>query len=140
MEAEQIVMSQEMTGVILAAGKGSRIDPFNAHFPKPLLPIANQPIIQHHIDIFRSLNIHKIKIVVGHLMDKIITHFGKGKDFGVEIEYVEQQSTLGIAHAVGQLGNVINGSFLLVLGDIYYAPKNLDLMVKQFEAQGGGAV
>ncbi|MFT7619270.1 MAG: glucose-1-phosphate thymidylyltransferase, partial [Planctomycetota bacterium] len=42
--------------------------------------------------------------------------------------------------AVGQLGNVINGSFLLVLGDIYYAPKNLDLMVKQFEAQGGGAV
>ncbi len=133
-------MSQEITGVILAAGKGSRIDPFNAHFPKPLLPIANRPIIEHHIDIFRSLGITEIKIVVGHLMEKIITHFGKGEKFGVDIEYVEQQATLGIAHAVGQLSNVVTGSFLLVLGDIYYAPKQLGLMVKQFETQGGGAV
>ncbi len=133
-------MSQKMTGVILAAGKGSRIDPFNAHFPKPLLPIANKPIIEHHIDIFRSLGIQNIKIVVGHLMEKIITHFGNGSAFGVNIEYVEQQATLGIAHAVGQLSQVVRGTFLLVLGDIYYAPKQLGLMVHQFESQGGGAV
>lgn len=133
-------MSRSMTGVILAAGKGSRIDPFNAHFPKPLLPIANKPIIEHHIDIFRSLGIQDVIIVVGHLMDKIITHFGKGDGYGVKIRYVQQQATLGIAHAVGQLNNVLNGPFLLVLGDIYYAPKQLGLMVQQFDKQGGGAV
>ena len=129
-----------MTGVILAAGKGSHIDPFNAHFPKPLLPIANKPIIEHHIDIFRSLGITDVKIVVGHLMEKIITHFGRGNSFGVNIEYVEQNATLGIAHAVGQLNNVLDGPFLLVLGDIYYAPQQLGMMVRQFESQGGGAV
>lgn len=133
-------MTDSLTGVILSAGKGSRIDPFNTHHPKPLLPIANVPIMGHHIEIFKSLGIRRVKIVVGHLMDKIINHFGRGADHGVEIEYVEQRNTLGIAHAVAQLADVVDGSFMLVLGDIFYAPRDLDTMVAKFDAQGGGAV
>ena len=127
-------------GVILSAGKGSRIDPFNTHYPKPLLPIANQPIMGHHIEVFKSLGITQVKIVVGHLMDKIINHFGRGESYGVEIEYVEQGATLGIAHAVGQLANHVDDDFILVLGDIFYAPRDLPKMIEQFEQQGGGAV
>jgi dTDP-glucose pyrophosphorylase len=129
-----------LIGVILSAGKGSRIDPFNQHYPKPLLPIANLPIMGHHIEIFKSLGIRRVKIVVGHLMDKIINHFGRGASFGVEIEYVEQEATLGIAHAVGRIESKVDGPFMLVLGDIYYAPRNLDQMVSTFHAQEGGAV
>lgn len=133
-------MAQELTGVILSAGKGSRIDPFNTHYPKPLLPIANLPIMGHHIEIFKTLGIRRVKIVVGHLMDKIINYFGRGDAFGVEIEYVEQEATLGIAHAVGRLESHVDGPFLLVLGDIFYAPRNLEQMVTLFEQQKGGAV
>lgn len=133
-------MASDLTGVILSAGKGSRIDPFNTHYPKPLLPIANRPIMGHHIEIFKSLGIRRVKIVVGHLMDKIINWFGRGDQFGVEIEYVEQESTLGIAHAVGRLESHLDGPFLLVLGDIFYAPRNLQTMVDQFHRQAGGGV
>ena len=133
-------MTSELTGVILAAGKGNRIDPFNAQFPKPLLPIANKPIIAHHIEIFCALEIRQVKIVVGHLADKIITEFGRGQDYGIEIEYVEQTNTLGIAHAVGALSDVVHGDFMLVLGDVYYSPHRLKDMLAQFDSQGGGAV
>ena len=131
--------SRPLTGVILSAGKGSRIDPFNTHYPKPLLPIANRPIMGHHIEIFKSLGITEVKIVVGHLMDRIINHFGRGSEHGVDIEYVEQQQTLGIAHAVGQLADRVEGDFVLVLGDIFYSPRRLETMVETYRAQGGGA-
>ena len=127
-------------GVILSAGKGSRIDPFNTQYPKPLLPIADRPIMGHHIDVFRSLGITDVKIVVGHLMNSIVNYFGRGQDFGVNIEYVEQESTLGIAHAVGKVADLVDGPFLLVLGDIFYAPIKIESMIEQFNEQGGGAV
>ena len=137
---EPVMTTKKPYGVILSAGKGSRIDPFNTSYPKPLLPIANKPIMGHHIDVFRSLGITDVKIVVGHLMNSIVNHFGRGADFGVDIEYVEQKATLGIAHAVGQVADRVDGPFLLVLGDIFYAPVKIESMLKQFEAQGGGAV
>lgn len=127
-------------GVILSAGKGSRIDPFNTQYPKPLLPIANRPIMSHHMDVFRELGITEVKIVVGHLMNRIVNYFGRGQDFGVNIEYVEQEATLGIAHAVGQVAGHVDGPFLLVLGDIFYAPIQIETMIEQFNTQGGGAV
>jgi glucose-1-phosphate thymidylyltransferase len=126
----------ELTGVILSAGKGSRIDPFNTHYPKPLLPIANIPILGHHLEILRDQGIRRVRMVVGHLMDKIINHFGRGEDWGVEIEYVEQRNTLGIAHALAQIAPMVDGPFVMVLGDIYYAPTDLGDMRRRFEAQG----
>ena len=80
-------------------------------------------------------------IVVGHLGDRIISHFGDGSNHGVEIAYVEQEHKLGIAHAVGRLADQVDGPFLLVLGDIFYAPKNLETLVDRFVTQGNsGAV
>ncbi|MCB9832282.1 MAG: NTP transferase domain-containing protein [Planctomycetes bacterium] len=133
-------MTAELVGVILAAGKGSRLDPFNAHYPKPLLPIGNKPIIEHHLELFRALGIRRAKIVIGHLGDRIVSHFGNGDRFGIEIDYVEQEQTLGIAHAVGRLANEVFGPFLLVLGDIYYAPRHFQTLIENYELQGGGAV
>ncbi len=123
----------EYCGVILSAGKGSRIDPFHTHYPKPLLPIGNVPIIGHQIEILKSLGIRKIYIVVGHLMDKILNAFGRGEDFGVEIEYVEQEHILGIAHAVGRLATHIDDPFFLFLGDIFYVPDRIAQMQERFE-------
>lgn len=124
--------SEELTGVILSAGKGSRIDPFNAHYPKPLLPIGNLPIIAHHLAFFRAVGIRKVVIVVGYMMDRIISHLGRGEAFGVEITYVEQEKILGIAHAVGQAEKHVSGPFLLCLGDIYYRSNRIDSMLRRF--------
>ncbi len=125
----------ELTGVILSAGKGSRIDPFNAQYPKPLLPIGNVPILGHHIAMMRSLGIRRVVMVVGHLMERIIAHFGRGEAFGVEITYVEQEQILGIAHAVGQAERHVQGDFLLCLGDIHYRSTRIGEMVELFRQQ-----
>jgi dTDP-glucose pyrophosphorylase len=120
-------------GVILAAGKGSRIDPFNAHYPKPMLPIVNKPIIEHQLGYMLSLGIRDVIVVVGHLKEIIQEHFGDGTRFGLRIRYVEQRQMLGIAHAVMQLEPHVDRPFLLFLGDIFYVPKDLARMLRLFE-------
>lgn len=130
----------ELVGVILSAGKGSRIDPFNAHFPKPLLPIGNRPIMGHHLETYRGLGITKCCVVVGHLMDRIINHFGRDANAGLDIRYVEQNDILGIAHAVGQVEPYVDGPFLLCLGDIFYLAKDIDRLVTRYEQGDVAAV
>jgi NDP-sugar pyrophosphorylase family protein len=128
------------TGVILSAGKGSRIDPFNTHFPKPMLPIVNRPILEHQIGYMRELGIDDVIVVVGHLQEVIRQHLGDGSRLGVRVRYVEQVQTLGIAHAVMQLERHIDAPFLLFLGDIFHVPKDLGAMLRIHEDGGAGAV
>lgn len=130
----------DLIGVILSAGKGSRIDPFNARYPKPLLPIVNRPILEHQVEQMKSVGIREIVIVVGHLQELIREHFGDGSRFGVQIRYVEQKNALGIAHAAMQLERHISAPFLLFLGDIFYVAKDLQAMVRTFRAGGVSGV
>ena len=68
----------------------------------------------------RDCGITDIHIVVGHLGYQVARAFGDGTQFGVRIHFVEQESTLGLAHAVGALEARIQEPFLLMLGDIYF--------------------
>lgn len=133
-------MTTPPLGVILSAGKGSRIDPFNVHFPKPMLPVCNRPILEHQIEQMKSIGIRDVIIVVGHLKEAILEHFGDGAHLGVSIRYVEQKATLGIAHAVMQLERHVDRPFLLYLGDILYVPKDLGSMVEIAEREQAVAV
>ncbi len=129
-----------LVGVILSAGKGSRIDPFNTQYPKPLLPVGNVPILGHHLERFRSLGISQAKIVVGHLMDHIINYYGRGDDSGLAIQYVEQDHTLGIAHAVGKVEPYVDGPILLCLGDIFYLTSGLERLIERYQRGDVAAV
>ena len=127
-------------GAILAAGRGSRMQPFSERFPKPLLPVCNRPLIVHQIEIMRSLGIRDVFVLVGHKGYEIAGALGDGSQFGVHIKYVEQVQMLGIGHAVGLLERYITDPFLLMLGDIYFVPKRLEAMCEIFEQQEGGGV
>ncbi len=133
-------MSQELIGVILAAGKGSRIQPLNLYLPKPLLPVCNKPIIQYQLEDMRTIGVQEVIIVVGHLKEEIISYFGDGSSLGLHIRYVEQRETLGIAHAVAKLENEVGSPFILFLGDIFLVPKNLQAMERMFWERRAGAV
>ena len=133
-------MTQKLVGVILAAGKGSRIQPLNLYLPKPLLPVCNKPIIQYQLEDMRKIGVRDVIIVVGHLKEEIISYFGDGSSLGLRIRYVEQQETLGIAHAVAQLEHVVDSPFILFLGDIFLVPKDLQSMERMFWERRAGAV
>jgi dTDP-glucose pyrophosphorylase len=109
-----------MVGVILAAGKGARMYPFSERNPKPILPILNRPLLAHQIEVMRDCGITEIHIVVGHLGYQVAGTFGDGSHYGVRIHFIEQESTLGLAHAVGALESRVQVPFLLMLGDIYF--------------------
>jgi dTDP-glucose pyrophosphorylase len=127
-------------GAILAGGKGTRMAPFSERLPKPLLPVANKPLMQHQIELMRELGVRDILLLIGHKGFEIARHFGDGSALGVRIRYVEQTQTLGIAHAVGRLEALADRPLLLFLGDIFFVPGDLREMFNRFEAQGGGAV
>lgn len=120
-------------GVILAAGKGTRIYPFSDSYPKPVLPIANKPIIQYQIELMAKMGIKEIIIIIGHLGYEIVRKIGQGDEYGVKIKYVEQKSTLGIAHAVGSLESHINCPFIMFLGDIYFLTNSLEKLFQKME-------
>lgn len=133
-------MSENCVGVILAAGKGSRMAPFGDTWPKPILPVGNRPLIAHHLESMKSVGIREIVVLVGHKGFEISKVIGDGAAWGVRVRYVEQTSSLGIAHAVGCLERHIQQPFLLFLGDIYFRHVGLQPMFDRLRAQGGGAV
>jgi dTDP-glucose pyrophosphorylase len=135
-----MAQGNEFVGVILAGGRGSRMFPFSEHYPKPLLPVCNKPLVVHQIEMMRGLGISEIFVLLGHRGFQLSTVLGDGSRFGVRIRYVEQTETLGIAHAVGRMEGHVNRPFLLFLGDIYFVPRDLNQMLSMFRAQGDGAI
>ncbi|MCA8943896.1 MAG: NTP transferase domain-containing protein [Planctomycetes bacterium] len=121
--------SSAFMGVILAAGKGTRMQPFSEHFPKPILPLGGRPLIAHQLEIMRGLGVTEVVIVIGHLGHEVVRTLGDGDAWGMRITYVEQEQTLGIAHAVSKLEPYVSKPFFLFLGDIYFETSDLGTMV-----------
>lgn len=130
----------KIIAAILAAGKGTRMHPFSAHYPKPALPICNKPLLQYQIEMFRDLGIEEILIVIGHLGHEIVQTFGDGHVLGVKLRYIEQTQILGIASALGQLEPYVSSPLFLVLGDIFFKTKHLSSMKDMMTDEGASAV
>jgi len=130
----------EIVGVILAAGKGTRMEPFSMHYPKPILPVCNKPLLYYQIELMKALGIERIIIVIGHLGHEITRSFGNGDCLGPKIEYIEQRETLGIAHALGKLEPHISSPMLLSLGDIFLVTENIESMKEKMTDDDAGAV
>lgn len=127
-------MLSKYQGVILAAGKGSRMYPFSEDLPKPLLPICNKALIEYQLQLMYSAGIRDVIILIGHLGAKIVNYLGNGSNYRLKIQYVEQKNMLGIAHALGTLEQFISKPFLLFLGDIFFETTNLLKMFQEFES------
>ncbi len=127
-------------GVILAAGHGSRMGPFGDAVPKPIAPICNKPLLAYQLEYMRRLNIQDVVVVIGHLGHRIIHVLGDGAQFGVNIQYIEQEKRLGLAHAVGQLEPHMDRPFLLMLGDIFSEMAHPDGIIAEYELNDSAAV
>src|SRR6185295_2764264 len=89
-----------MKAMVMAAGLGTRLRPLTREIPKPLVPVANRPIMEH---ILRLLAGHELSEVVANLHwfgDTIRERFGDGSELGVELTYSEEEKLLGTAGGV----------------------------------------
>ncbi len=112
-----------MKALILAAGRGTRLEPVTSDLPKCMLPLAGRPVLAHMVDAIGEAGIKEISMVIGYKGEAIRDYFGEGKSRGVRIEYVEQEKRLGTAHAIGVRRFdrdflAINGDIMISTGDI----------------------
>jgi len=107
-----------MKAVVMAGGFGTRIQPLTNSVPKPMLPVANIPMMQHIIEKLRDANIKDIVILLYFKPEVIKDYFGNGSGFGVNIEYVLPDDDYGTAGAVKKAEPFLDETFMIVSGDL----------------------
>ena len=76
-----------MKAMILAAGKGTRVQPLTYELPKPMIPILGKPVMAYLIEHLARYGVREIMINTSYLHEKIEGYFGDGHSYGVEIGY-----------------------------------------------------
>ena len=127
-----------MRGVILAAGKGTRLGALGAKVPKALLPVGKKPCLEHIILGMREAGVDRLAVVIGHLGELIQARYQDGSSLGVQITYLQQDlARYGTGAALLQAEQFVQGEpFFVSYGDIAIAPENYRAMAQLFNEHG----
>jgi NDP-sugar pyrophosphorylase family protein len=106
-----------MKAVILAGGKGSRLEPYTKILPKPLMPIGDMPILEVILLQMKAAGIDKAILTVGHLSELLRAFFRDGSQYGIDICYSYEQSPLGTAGPIAMVDG-LDETFLVSNGDV----------------------
>jgi bifunctional UDP-N-acetylglucosamine pyrophosphorylase/glucosamine-1-phosphate N-acetyltransferase len=117
-----------MKALILAAGKGTRLEPLTETQAKGMLPLCGRPILDHLVQALVEEGVRDITILVGYLGEHIRKHFGDGERFGADISYLTQEERLGTAHAIGQAD--FDEDFLVLNGDTILPGESIRAVVE----------
>jgi mannose-1-phosphate guanylyltransferase/phosphomannomutase len=104
--------------VILAGGEGTRLRPLTSNTPKPMLPLANKPMLEHIVALLALHGFDEIVVTVAFLANQIRDYFGDGSDFGVSMRYATEDSPLGTAGSVRNASAELDDTFLVISGDV----------------------
>jgi len=107
-----------MKAVIMAGGEGTRLRPLTSNQPKPMMPLANRPMMEHIVRLLRDHGFEDIVVTVAFLANAIRTYFGDGSEFGVRMVYATEESPLGTAGSVRNAMDELDDRFLVISGDV----------------------
>jgi len=112
-------------GVLLAAGRGTRMRDLTEALPKPMLEVRGKPVLQHIVEGLRDNGLTNLLVVVGWRAEVVKEFFGDGSKLGVTIQYETQTVQDGTGRVVALAENFAGADpFLLSYGDILIAPQN----------------
>lgn len=106
-----------LQAVVMAGGAGTRLRPLTEGTPKPMLPIGGRPLLERTVEQLRLAGIRRVNVTTHYHPEKIREHFGDGRAFGVEMDYVTEDRPLGTAGALGLLEETAE-PLLVINGDI----------------------
>ena len=109
-----------MKVVIMAGGKGTRIQSVASDIPKPMIKIDGVPVLEHEIRNLKKQGFTDIIITISHLGNIIMDYFGDGSRFGVHIEYYNENQPLGNAGALFKIKKKLTDDFLLLNADAIF--------------------
>lgn len=103
--------------IILAGGAGTRLKDRLGDLPKPMIPIAGKPLLEHQVELAKSHGFTDLVFFVHYRADLIEKHFGDGSKWGVRIRYVTEREPLGTAGAVLAGSDLLADRFVVLYGD-----------------------
>ncbi|KZN26138.1 glucose-1-phosphate thymidylyltransferase [Haladaptatus sp. R4] len=122
-----------MQAIVLAAGEGTRMRPLSASCPKPMLPVAEEPLVAHTARAAVEAGAEELVLVVGYEADTVREYFG-AEYAGIPVKYSVQEEQRGTADAVRAAREHIDGPFAVLNGDNLYDTA----AVKQLLSNGPG--
>lgn len=115
------LISEERLGlsaVIMAGGYGTRLHPLTKDMPKPMLEVGDRPLLERILGQLKNEGIREVNLTTHYQAEKIVDYFGDGSAFGMKINYLNEETPLGTAGALGMMSRpketllVINGDIL----------------------------
>ncbi len=123
----------------MAGGEGTRLRPLTSTRPKPMVPIVNQPVMEHILGLLKHHGITEVVATLAFMPQVIEDYFGDGEEWGTSITYAVEESPLGTAGSVKNAEDALKGGpFIVISGD---ALTDIDLsQVIAFHESHGGPV
>ena len=107
-----------MQAVILAGGRGARLQPYTTVLPKPLMPVANMPILEIILRQLAAAGVTEVILAVGYLRHLLEAYFQDGSRFGLRIHYSVEDEPLGTAGPLALVMDRLEPNFLVMNGDL----------------------
>ena len=126
-----------MKTIIMAGGEGTRLRPVTCGRPKPMVPVANRPMMAHIVDLLARHGFTEIGVTLQYKPEYIRSYFGSGAEFGVNMRYYVEDAPLGTAGSVKNAESFLDRTFLVISGD---ALTDLDLTSLMAFHAGHGAL
>ncbi len=102
----------------MAGGEGTRLRPLTSNVPKPMMPLANRPMMEHIVDLLKQHGFDDIVVTVAFKANHIRNWFGDGSEFGVRMVYATEETPLGTAGSVRNAMDELTERFLVISGDV----------------------
>jgi NDP-sugar pyrophosphorylase family protein len=109
-----------MQAFILAGGLGTRLRSIVDDQPKPMADIEDKPFLAHQIEQLKAQGVRHVILCVGYLHDLVMSYFGNGEAWGVQIDYSIETSPLGTGGALKHAEHFVNDTFLVLNGDSFF--------------------
>ncbi|MGH9006995.1 MAG: nucleotidyltransferase family protein, partial [Acidimicrobiales bacterium] len=103
-----------MKAVIMAGGEGTRLRPLTSNQPKPMLPMANRPMMEHVVLLLRQHGFREIVVTVAFMANAVRSYFGDGSELGVRMVYATEETPLGTAGSVLNARDELDERFLVI--------------------------
>lgn len=118
-----------MKAVIMAGGEGTRLRPLTCNRPKPMVTVANKPVMEHIIELLKRHKFFDIAVTLQYMPDLIKDYFEDGRELDVNLQYYVEKTPLGTAGSVKNAEEYLTEPFIVISGD---ALTDIDL-TKAFE-------
>ena len=106
-----------MKAVVMAGGEGTRLRPLTSMRPKPMVPIVNQPVMEHIIGLVKHHGMTEVVATLAFMPQVIEDYFGDGDEWGMDISYAIEETPLGTAGSVKNAADALTEPFVVISGD-----------------------